>query len=423
MLKEIITSKLKSQKTKNFIIYGIGQAVNLLSPLLVIPYLISICGEEGLGKIGVGYSYALIALVIVDYGSFINGTKEISIFSHDLSVIQEKVTTIYASKIILVILVLVASATIFSFIPFFSRDKYQLFLSLFIVIGQFINPTWFFQGIQNFKWISFINILSKVIYIICVFLFIKKPENYILANAFLGIGLIISSILGFIWICKTYSISFINISFSKGLLLLKNEFTLTTAQLFFSFYQYTPIMLISYLGGDFMAGQYRVIDQIIMIFRTYFQMFFNFIYAEVCLKIHNKSTEGVKLWLKYNGLNYLLVFFILIWFYIFSENILGYFKINLNVKTNLINLFRVGLIIPIFMGISFALKQLMFSFDQNKNYIKVTILSTIISLITMFILIKKIGLLGSFLTTIIIEILIVLTYFILLKPFVFKKQN
>nr|WP_294774298.1 oligosaccharide flippase family protein [uncultured Flavobacterium sp.] len=414
---------LQTQKAKNFIIYGFGQAINLISPLLVIPYLISRCGEEGLGKVGVGYSFALIAIVIVDYGSYINGTKEISIHNNQKALLEEKFTTIYISKLILLIGVLLFSLLLLYTVPFFSRDFEQLLFSLLIVVGQFINPTWFFQGIQNFKWISIINVLSKVIYLALVFLCIKSTEDYIWANAFFGIGLILASSIGFIWICKKYAISFQEASFSKGIALIKTEFSLTVSQLFFSLYQYAPIMMISFIGGDFMAGQYRVIDQIIMIFRTYFQMFFNFIYAEVCLKIYENSTKGIKSWIKSNGLNYLLVIFILVLFYIFAHEILAFFKVDMTTETNLIGLFRVGLIIPVFMGISFALKQLMFSFNENKAYINITILSTIISLAVMYFNIITLGLIGSFLTIIIIEFLIIITYLIILKPNIFVKNN
>jgi O-antigen/teichoic acid export membrane protein len=414
---------LQTQKVKNFIIYGFGQAINLISPLLVIPYLISKCGEEGLGKVGVGYSFALIAIVIVDYGSYINGTKDISINNGQRNIIEEKFTTIYISKLLLVIGLLLFSVLLLYTVPFFSRDFKQLLFSLLIVIGQFINPTWFFQGIQNFKWISIINVLSKVIYLALVFLFIKKPEDYVWANAFFGIGLILAGLIGFLWICKQYAISFQKASFSKSIELIKTEFSLTVSQLFFSFYQYAPIMMISYIGGDFMAGQYRVIDQIIMIFRTYFQMFFNFIYAEVCLKIYENSVQGIKSWLKSNGFNYLLVIFILVIFYFFAPKILAFFKVDMTTETNLISLFRVGLIIPIFMGISFALKQLMFSFNENKAYINITILSTIISLVVMYFNIISLGLMGSFLTIIIIEFLIIITYLIWLKPHIFVKNK
>ena len=413
----------QTQKAKNFLIYGFGQAINLISPLLVIPYLISRCGEEGLGKVGVGYSFALIAIVIVDYGSYINGTKEISIHNDHKAILEEKFTTICISKLILLLGVLLFSLLLLYTVPFFSRDFMQLLFSLLIVVGQFINPTWFFQGIQNFKWISLINVLSKGIYLGLVFLCIKNPEDYIWANAFFGIGLIVAGLIGFLWICKQYSISFQKASVAKAIALIKTEFSLTVSQLFFSLYQYAPIMMISFIGGDFMAGQYRVIDQIIMIFRTYFQMFFNFIYAEVCLKIYENSSQGIKSWAKSNGLNYSLVIFLLVLFYIFAHEILAFFKVDMTTETNLIGLFRVGLLIPVFMGVSFALKQLMFSFNENKAYINITILSTIISLVLMYFSIITFGLIGSFLTIIIIEFLIIITYLIILKPNIFVKNN
>lgn len=110
--------------------------------------------------------------------------------------------TIYTAKSLLLLLVLLICTLLIFLIPFFEKDKVQIFLSLFIVIGQFINPTWFFQGIQSFKWISIINVSSKIIYVTLVFLFINQPEDYILVNAFIGLGSIIASLSGFIWIYR-----------------------------------------------------------------------------------------------------------------------------------------------------------------------------------------------------------------------------
>jgi len=415
MLKEKIANKLKSQQIKNFIIYGFGQAVNLISPLLVIPYIVFVCGEEGLGKAGVGVSFAFIAIVLVDYGSYINGTKEISINHHKRTVLEEKFTTIYLAKLILLLLVLLVCCLVIFVVPFFQKDKLQLLFSMLIVVGQFINPTWFFQGVQNFKWISVINVLSKVIYVSAVFLFIKKPEDYIYINSFLGIGSIIASSLGFLWICNHYSFSLQNCSLSKAIALIKEEFSLTISQLFFSFYQYAPIMLISYVGGNFMAGQYRIIDQVVMIFRTYFQMFFNFIYPEICREIYTDVKKGISNWRIKNGLNYLMVLLILIVFCFNSETILLFFKVDAVDIVKLASYFKIGLLIPIFMGISFALKQLMFSFNKNKDYIKITIFSTVFSLLLMFFLLQQLGLKGAFISTILAEFFIIVFYIIVLK--------
>lgn len=407
---------ITKQKIYNLAVYGFGQAVNLISPLLIIPYIVSVCGEAGLGKTGVGFSFALISIVLVDYGSYINGTKEISINKNSREVLEEKFTTIYLAKFILLLTVLFFCSIIILSIPFFEKDKTQLFLSLLIVVGQFINPTWFFQGIQDFKWISIINVLSKLIYIAAVFLFVKVSDDYILINAFLGLGLIISSLMGFLWICHSYSFSLNSISLPKAIALIKSEFSLTISQLFFSFYQYAPILLISYICGNFVAGQYRIIDQVVMIFRTYLQMFFNFIYAEICLKIFEDRKKGLSEWKKYNGYNYLMILVIVVIFYFKADDILLFFKVNREDIPTLEGYFKIGLLIPVFMSISFALKQLMFSFDKNKPYIRITIISSVLNIFLMVSLLKFTGLKGAFLSTIIMEFLIIIAYLIILKP-------
>ena len=423
MLKNRLLNKFKSKQFKNFIIYGLGQAVNLIGPLLVIPYIVHICGEEGLGKAGVGFSFALIAIVLVDYGSYINGTKVIAINNANRDILEEKFTTIYLTKFLLLLVVLFLCLLLIFTIPFFKKDASQILLSLLIVVGQFINPTWFFQGLQNFKWISLINIVSKVIYVGCVLLFIQKPQDYIYINAFLGIGSIVASSFGFLKIYYQYSFSFKTTSISKATQLIKEEFSLTVSQLFFSFYQYAPIMLVSYVGGDFMAGQYRIIDQVVMIFRTYFQMFFNFIYAEICLKIYQNIRIGINNWKITNGYNYLLVLVLLLLFFFNTQIILTFFKVNEQDVFKLAPLFKTGLLIPVFMGISFALKQLIFAFDKNKIYIKITLFSTVLSLGLMYLFLKNIGLIGAFLSTIIIEGFIIIMYLIILKQYLFKTKE
>lgn len=409
---------LQNNRIKNFVIYGIGQIVNLVSPLLVMPYLIAVCEKEGLGKIGVGFSFALVLVVLVDYGSYINGTKEISINRENPEIMRTKIISIYVMKFFLILISSIIAVLLIYFIPHFRKEQEVFFFSLLYVIGQFLNPTWIFQGLQNYKWISFINIISKAVYVVCIFIFISKKDDYIYANAYLGIGVIISSLIGLIYLVKKYNLQFYHNVIKDAFLLLKQEFSLTFSQLFLSFYQYLPIIIISYVGGNGMAGQYRIIEQIVMTFRTYLQMFFNFIYADVCLQIHTNLKKGISHWLKYNGLNYLLILLLVIIAFVFAEQVLLYFNIESNDLKSMVYLFRLGLIIPIFMAISFALKQLLFALDKNKVYINITIGSSICSLLVFFLLVKTIGLQGAFIATIFIEIMIIALYCTVLKSII-----
>mgnify|MGYP006171724887 FL=1 len=89
MFVKIFQSIKNNKQFQNFSIYGIGQLFNLLTPLLVAPYLIKICGEEGFGMIGIGLSFVFILTVLVDFASGINGVKEISIHRDDSKTVQK----------------------------------------------------------------------------------------------------------------------------------------------------------------------------------------------------------------------------------------------------------------------------------------------------------------------------------------------
>lgn len=403
-------SIFNKKKIKDFFIYGFGQAINLISPFLVLPFLIHNCGQENYGKIGVGFSIALILNSIIDYGSYITGVKEISINRDNKAVLEEKFTSIYLSKLILLLIVLSLAVLIILFIPFFAKDRTTFLLSLFIVVGQFVNPAWFFQGIENFRWISAINVTSKLIYVALVLIFIRTESDFVYANFFMGIGAIIGNSIGLLWLINHFSFSFKNFSLQSAVKILKDEFHFSVSQVFLSLYQFFPIILISYISGNFIAGQFRVIDQIITVFKTYLNMFFYFVYSNICYEISKNYSYGIKAWKQYNGFNFILVATLLFVTFYNSEFILSYTKIEKSQVALLTPCFQIALLIPLLTAISQPLRQLMFAFDKNNLYIKITIITTVLNFIFLVFLVHTMGLQGAFITIIFVEIIIILLY-------------
>ncbi len=403
------------KKITDFLIYGFGQVINLVSPLFVMPFIIYKCGEDGLGRVGVGFSFALILSGIIDYGSYIKGVKEISINRDNSTVLEEKLKAIYFSKLLLLLLVASFVTILIFTVPFFSKDKTLFFFSLTIVVGQFINPQWFFQGVENFKWISAVNVISKLIYIVLVIVFINQKSDYVYANLFFGIGAIIGNCIGLIWLIKKYSFSLNQFSFQEAKSILKVEFSFSVSQFFLSMYQFFPIILISFIGGDFMAGQFRVIEQIVSIFKTYLNMFFYFVYANICYELSLSLSKGIKVWKQYNGFNFILLFSIMAVFFVFSDFILMYFKIDANRIVIMSQYFRIGLLVPLLVSLSQPLRQLMFAFNENKIYIRITIIATLINFILLYILTNNFGLKGAFFSIIFIEFIIIILYSRVLK--------
>lgn len=404
-------------------IYGVGQAVNIISPLLITPYLIYICGIEKLGVISIGQSLAYILIVVVDYSSFIIGVKDVSVNRDEKHILEKTFVTHYTAKFFLLLFVLFFVGLLTLFVPFFNKIQTMTLLSLTIIIGQFINPTWFFQGLENFKWITIINVLAKVIFIAAIFILIKQKGDYIYVNLWLGLGAILANILGVFWILKKHKFSFKNTQKDEVVHLIKRDFSFCVSQLFFAFRNYSPVIIISFIGGDFIAGQFKVIEQILNFLRTYLQLFFKFSYSYVCFEINKNLEKGKQLWAKFNGLNYVFLIVLLLGVFFFSHPILKFFRVEEILINQLEKYLHIALFIPLLIGCTLPLEQLIFSLNKNKEYIRITVIITIFNTIGLALAMKFFELKEVFFMLILTESILIIAYLALLKPYFIKETK
>jgi len=413
---------IKKKASKDLIIYGIGQGFNLLTPLLVTPYIINVCGIKNYGKVGVAMAFAFFVIVIIDYGIDIIGVKEVSTFRENKEKLQNIFSVSYSGRFILLVGICGLLSILFLLIPFFSSEKPLFFLIFFILIGQFINPNWFLQGIDNFVKISVLNIVSKIIYLVLVFIFVQAPEDYIYVNLFWGIGMILPFSYGVMYCIKKYNFRFILASKNQISNYLKDGYKFCISQVFLSFKNYSPIILISFLGGFNTAGFYRVIEQIIGVFRTYLQVTFRFFYPKICFLIYTNKKQGIDFWKKVNLANISFILLLTLFVFVLSEPILQFFKIQLNDIDEVSYLLRFALILPFLISISYSLEQLLFSLERKDFYIKITIPSVLLNFLMMYTFFCVFNLKGLISSLMITEITIILAYSIYLN-FYFKENK
>ena len=373
MIKTKLLDQIKDKNKQNFFIYGLGQIFNLLSPLIVAPYLISVCKEEGFGKIGLGFALSLFLILIVDYAFEIKGIKQVSQQRENQSELQKIINTTLFTKITLFFITLIISFFLIFFIPFFSKEKIVFIFSLTIVFAQVFNPIWFLQGLEQFKLASVLNIVSKIIYVVLIFTLINLKNDYVWANFFLGTSALLVNIIGLLIIKRKHKFIIQPPNFSEIIAIIKNDFFFCVSQLSLSVRQLSPLVLTSFFLGYFAAGQYKIIEQIISLFRTFIQVFLKFFYPRVSYNISLSAEKGFSFWKKYTLLNILIVAFSLVLILIFSEKILHFFNVSMQTINYLNTGFKVSLLVSFLMAISLPLEQLMFLINKNKVYIRITI--------------------------------------------------
>ena len=410
---QLLKKILFHQQFQKLSVYGFGQLFNLVTPLLVVPYIVSVCGEENFGKTAVGMAIAFFLIVFIDFGSDIIGVREVAVNRDNPEVLNKIFTTTYVVKGIILLLVLTVASIIFHSFPYFKSEKIMFTLGLSVLIGQFLNPTWFLQGIENVKWITLLNIVSKCIYLVGIFFTIKKESDYIYINLWWGLGMIVSNFLVFIWIIKKHQFSFLLVNKDEVFKHIRNDFSMFSSQIFVSLQLYAPVVLISYFGNNLMAGQYRIVEQIIVIFKTYIFLFFNYVFPRICYLIETDFKRGLKNWIIYNGINFVFVTLGMLFFHIYSYEIVSYF--NPTNRYVLSNLLEVAVFVPLILAISIPLKQLVLAYNYKRFYVYLTSVMVLFNLLAIVILLPKFQVYGVFYSLIATDLIVIIFYLYQLK--------
>ncbi|WP_445714520.1 oligosaccharide flippase family protein [Flavobacterium sp.] len=402
-----ILSKINSK----FVVYGIGQAFNLLVPLVIAPYLIYVCNLDGFGKIGIAFSFALFLILIVDYGFDIKGIKRISESRNSPQKLQYELVTTLFTKFFLFFFSAILGFTCVYFSSYFFKEKELFIFTLTIVFAQVFNPIWFLQGIEDFFTSSILNACSKVLYVIFIYFFITDSNDYIYVNSLLGISSLVVNIGGLVYIFRKNNFHFFKPNLNLIFQILKNDFSLCISQLFLSIRQLSPLFLAGYIFGYGVAGQYKIIDQIISLYRTLSQVFLKFFYPQLCFRLNEDTKNALQYWKKYVFILFTGVVLSCLFLFFLSEEVLIFFRVELNIIKELKILFQLALIVPIAMVFSLSLEQLMFGIHNNKLYFKITLFVTIINLLTILIFSYFFNLKGIILSIFLSEILFVCLYY------------
>ena len=163
------------------------------------------------------------------------------------------------------------------------------------------------------------------------------------------------------------------------------------------------ILLINYFGTTIQVGQFRIVDQIISIFKTYILLSFNFIYPKICFEFDKNANQAIKSWKLFNIANFVFLFTLIILLFTLSYEIVDYY--NINNKAYMSNLLQTALIYPILFFIVYAFKQLLLALHYEKIFSRIIIVMSVLNLIIISIVYEKYSLFGVFYSFIFVEFL------------------
>ena len=402
----MLKTLMGNAQIKKLIQYGIGQGFNVIAPFIVIPYIILKCGEENFGKSAIGLSIAFFIVVFIDFGCDILGVKDISINRDNVDKRNYIISRVIYIKCFFTILLSIIFLIVINYIDFFYKNKELFYFSFPVFMAQIANPLWIFQGLEKFNLFSYFSILSKSIYILLIFYFLDQKSDYVYINLAFGLSVFIAGIVFFFVLNKKYEFVLVPIQLSELYNYMFANKTYVLSQTFIWMQLYSPILLINYFGTSVQVGQFRIVDQIISIFKTYILLSFNFIYPKICFEFDTNAKEAINSWKIFNTINFIFLSSLLIVLFWFSYEIVDFYHIMNEEYVS--SLLQIALIYPIVFFIVYAFKQLLLALHYEKIFSRIIIAMSILNLIIISLVYEKYSLFGVFYSFIFVEIVTLL---------------
>ncbi|HHS48700.1 MAG TPA: flippase [Desulfurella acetivorans] len=309
-------SENKKLVFQNIFFLGLMQGANYILPFITIPYLVRTIGIEKYGLVAFAQSFAAYFVIFTDYGFSLSATKLISINRDNPQKISEVFSSVLFVKLAFVILsVILSTVLIFSFEKFYS--EYEIFyFSLLILIGQTLFPVWLFQGLEKMRYITFINILIKLFFTLCIFVFIRQEKDYLYVPLINSLGFLVGGLVAFYVAIKQF-----NIKFSFNLANIRDQIIdgwhLFLAMLSTNIYKSANTFFLGLVSTNTAVGYYALASKIIISLQALMSPIGQSLYPHLSKRYHTISKKDAIRNLfsiaKYYGLIlFVIVFLVLI---------------------------------------------------------------------------------------------------------------
>jgi len=413
-LKNLLATETRRRLFENFLSLSFLQVANYIFPLITLPYLVRVLGPEKFGLISFAQAFIGYFVILTDYGFNLSATREIAIYREDKEKVSEIFSSVMVIKFFLFFLSLgIMSAIIFTFEKF--RQDWEIYYLTFgMVLGQVLFPVWFFQGMERMKYITFLNILAKLIFTIAIFVFVRKAGDYLSVPLLNSLGFIVAGIIALWIVFKDFGIGFKMPSWEGVKYQLKEGWYIFISTVAISLYTISNTFILGLFTNNTIVGYYSAAEKIIKAIQGLLGPISQTIYPHVSKLMYESKECGIKFLRKVTLLIGSFSFVLSLIIFIFADLIV---RIVLGSQyTESVIVLRILAFLPFIIGLSniFGI-QTMLTLNFRKAFSNILISASFLNLVLALILVSSLKHIGISISVLISEMFVTLSMYIYLK--------
>lgn len=364
----------------NFANFGIYQIINYLIPLITIPYIIRVVGIDNFGIISFAQAVIYFLLILVEYGFSITGVQMIAQNKNDSQKQSEIISTIFIIQtvfmLISLLLLVIASICVQEV-----KSYYLVFMFSFLILPAFIlQALWFYIGNEEMQFLNIINFISRTIYTILIFIFIRQSNDFILVPLLNSGAMLLAGIVGLSFIMNRFDVKFHMVKIETIKQYLRDGWHLFISNVAMNLYRNSNIIILGFVANKEIVGIYSAGEKLIKALQSVFTPLTQTLYPYLSrqkLTAPGKSVRSVKILVKYMVAMTGIITFLVI---IFAVPVT---KLFVGVKFQVVStVVKIGSTVIIFGTINYILGIIfMTNFNMKRQFSQAVFITGIVNLI------------------------------------------
>ncbi len=266
-MSRIAMTKYK-QLITNFFSLSILNGLNVLLPLVTLPYILSVVGKANYGAYS--YVYVIVQYVILfsTYGFNFSATKQISQCRDDDESVLRIYNAVTASKVLIAaslsVVLLLCGKYVFK-----SEEGILMFIyGLGMIIGDVLTPIWLFQGMERMKYMTIVNASSKVLFTILIFIVVREDNDYQLLILLNSCGYLLAGLLSVILVYRQFHLRLHWTTWSDILMQLKEGSAVFGSTFGMNLYRNANVIILKQFVTDDVVGLYSAAEKVVKGFQS-----------------------------------------------------------------------------------------------------------------------------------------------------------
>lgn len=285
-----LLNRLKKSKDGRTLVANFGylsllQVAGYVFPLITMPYLARVIGVEGFGKIAFAAAIMVWIQTIADWGFNYTSTRDVARNRDNKEIVSDIFSRVFWARCLLMILSFLVLLVLVLCIPKFRENAAVIFVTFLMIPGHIMFPDWFFQAIERMKYTTLLNLLSKLLFTILIFVFIKEKDDYILQPLFVSLGFVLSGIIAMYYILIRWKVKLTSVPFKSVIRTIKSSTDVFINNLMPNLYNSFSTVLLGFVGGDIANGKLDAGSRFVNISQQFMSIFSRTFYPFLSRKI------------------------------------------------------------------------------------------------------------------------------------------